>query len=56
MSVINLWKGEMLSYMGRMVVLNTKVIPKINYVLGVMEMDQKTREDFEKMICDFLCK
>ena len=54
MSVINLWKGEMLSYVGKMIVLNTKIIPKINYVLGVMEMDEETTRDFEKMICDFL--
>ena len=54
MAVLDLWKGEVLSYEGRVVVLNSKVIPKINYVLSVMELDQDTRESFEKMISNFL--
>ena len=54
LKVINKWRGEVLSHMGRMIVLNNLIIPKINYIMGVMELNEENRESMEKIMGDFL--
>ena len=53
-AVLERWKGEFLSMAGKVVVINNLIIPKINYVMGTLELSVEHRELFENDFMDFI--
>ena len=51
--VLKGWKGERLSMAGKVVVINNLVIPKINYVMGTLELSNNHRKSIENEMAKF---
>lgn len=52
--VLNRWKGETLSLAGKVLIINTLVIPKIIYKMGTLELNALERGKIEDLISDFI--